>query len=127
MPNYNTVSVLLNRDDFLFNEPPQHLNYFTPSTLRRLLQVAPLRDVTITTGGGLKWEKIVGRAVTSDIKAVYDRANPQQQGHPECKGTESASVIGAIKRLRPLQRSSGQSCTDRLKLGMALAATARRA
>lgn len=36
VPNYQTLSILLGKDDFRLNTPPQHINYFTPKTLHLL-------------------------------------------------------------------------------------------
>ncbi len=37
VPNYRCLSILLGRDDFEHNTPPQHLNYFTPRSLKHCL------------------------------------------------------------------------------------------
>lgn len=71
VPNYRTLPILLGRDDFLLNMPPQHINYFTPPTLRALLDSAGFKDVQITSSGGLKWENLIGRQIQSDIADAY--------------------------------------------------------
>ena len=71
VPNYQTLPIMLGRDDFMLNEPPQHINYFTPATLRKLLQDAGLTSVKVGSGGGLKWENLLGRPIGSDIADAY--------------------------------------------------------
>ena len=71
VPNYRTLPIMLGRDDFMLNEPPQHINYFTPATLRKLLQDAGLKSIKIGSGGGLKWENLIGRPISSDIADAY--------------------------------------------------------
>ena len=38
VPNYFTLPIILGKDDFMLNEPPQHINYFTPGTMIKMLQ-----------------------------------------------------------------------------------------
>ena len=71
VPNYRTLPIMLGRDDFMLNEPPQHINYFTPTTMRRMLQDAGLKSIKIGSGGGLKWENLLGRPISSDIADAY--------------------------------------------------------
>lgn len=71
VPNYRTLPIMLGRDDFMLNEPPQHINYFTPATLKKMLRDAGLQSIKIGSGGGLKWENLLGRPISSDIADAY--------------------------------------------------------
>ena len=75
VPNYQTLPIMLGRDDFMLNEPPQHINYFTPGTLKKLLQGAGLKSIKIGYDGGLKWENLIGRPISSDIADAYGLTN----------------------------------------------------
>lgn len=59
-PNYRTLSILLGRDDFRLNTPPQYLNYFTPKTLRKLLLQNGFRVMQMRTGERLEAGEPVG-------------------------------------------------------------------
>lgn len=71
VPNYHTIPIMLNKDDFYLNDPPQHINYFTPKTLKSLLEYAGFEIKLLTTEGGLKWENLIGRPIISDIADAY--------------------------------------------------------
>ncbi len=71
VPNYNTLPIRWNKDDFMLNEPPQHINYFTPKTLRKLLVDSGMRSITLSSSGGMKWENLFGRPITSEIAEAY--------------------------------------------------------
>jgi 2-polyprenyl-3-methyl-5-hydroxy-6-metoxy-1,4-benzoquinol methylase len=78
VPNYRTLPILMGRDDFLLNMPPQHIIYFTPRTLRTVMESAGFKDIQITSSSGLKWENLIGRRVKSDIAdAVYGPVDPK--------------------------------------------------
>jgi len=83
VPNYNTLPIRFNKDDFMLNEPPQHINYFTPSTLSKLVTDAGLKNAKLYSEGGLKWENLLGRPIESDIAAAYglvdDAGEPQKE------------------------------------------------
>ena len=55
----------------MLNELPQHINYFTPATLRQMLQDAGLTSVKVGSGEGLKWENLLGRSIGSHIADAY--------------------------------------------------------
>jgi SAM-dependent methyltransferase len=124
VPNYRTLSILLGRDDFMLNEPPQHLNYFTPASLASLVRSAGFTDVRVFSNGGLKWENLVGRSIDSEIKEAYGltprAAAPRADAPPGRPG-----VAQALKRLlitvlvKPV-------LYDRLTVGMKLVALARK-
>ena len=78
VPNYNTLPIMLGKDDFMLNEPPQHINYFTPSTMRRMLTDAGMTDILISSGGGMKWENLLGRPISSDIASAYGLSDSDQ-------------------------------------------------
>lgn len=71
VPNYQCLSILLRRDDFELNEPPQHVNYFTPKTLKNLLQKSGFEVLQTSSYGGLKWENLIGRPIHSDVAEAY--------------------------------------------------------
>jgi SAM-dependent methyltransferase len=51
LPNYESLSIRLGRDDFVNNRPPGHLNYFGRAPLCRLLVSCGLELVTVRTTG----------------------------------------------------------------------------
>lgn len=71
VPNYNTIPIMLGKDDFYLNDPPQHINFFTPQTLKALLQKATFESIQLSTEGGMKWENLIGRPIISDIADSY--------------------------------------------------------
>jgi len=70
VPNYQCLSIVLGRDDFELNTPPEHVAYFTPRTLARLVSSAGFGVVRTASYGGLKWENLLGRPIRSEIAAV---------------------------------------------------------
>jgi SAM-dependent methyltransferase len=60
VPNYASISIRVGRDRFVSNTPPGHLNYFTPTTLRRLVQSAGLAVAVLRTTG-LNYRALLGR------------------------------------------------------------------
>jgi SAM-dependent methyltransferase len=125
VPNYRTLPILLGKDDFVLNTPPQHINYFTSTTLRSLLQTAGFRDVQISTSGGLKWENLFGRGIHGELKA-YDRdlAEGKPRQMPKV-APASNSFIARCKQavtsmlVKPL-------LYDRCRFGILLVGTGRR-
>jgi 2-polyprenyl-3-methyl-5-hydroxy-6-metoxy-1,4-benzoquinol methylase len=79
VPNYRTLPILLGKDDFASNRPPQHLNYFAPATLARLLRAGGLTVEAVGSGGGLKWENLLSRPITSDVLGAHAAA---REGKP---------------------------------------------
>jgi SAM-dependent methyltransferase len=70
VPNYHTLPILLNADDFMLNAPPQHVAFYTPRTLRKLLTAGGLTVDRVFSSSGLKWENLLGKpAVTSSSPA----------------------------------------------------------
>lgn len=78
VPNYRCLSILLGKDDFEHNAPPQHLNYFTPRSFKPLLENQGFQVLRISTDGGLKWENLLGRRTKSSITAAYEPSAPDQ-------------------------------------------------
>jgi len=74
MPNYSSILVRCNLSPFQFNQPPGHVNYFTPGSLRYLLNEpeikAKLSQVRIRTYGipGLFWVYYMGLKPLSLIR-----------------------------------------------------------
>ena len=120
VPNYRTLSILAGRDDFMLNEPPQHLNYFTAKTLRRLLEGAGFRILRVGSGGGLKWENLLGRKIQSEIASAYGLV---PEGGRSSGPGQSRNHGSALKTL--LMRSFVQPVLyDTWKVGMVLFAVA---
>jgi SAM-dependent methyltransferase len=132
VPNYRTLSIVLGRDDFMLNEPPQHVSYFTPRTLQQLLSTAGFDVTSVGTEGGLKWENLLGRTIKSDIAQAYEMVPGirPERGVTELAGSRTrknrqSRIAVALKRsivrgvIKPL-------LYDRLKVGMLLFAVARR-
>jgi 2-polyprenyl-3-methyl-5-hydroxy-6-metoxy-1,4-benzoquinol methylase len=125
VPNYRTLSIVLNRDDFMLNEPPQHVNYFTSRALTQLLSSAGFLVTQVGSGGGLKWENLMGRTIKSDIAKAYglgtsstaSRATREEKTSPGFAATAKSLVVRGF--VKPI-------LYDRLKFGMVLFALARR-
>jgi SAM-dependent methyltransferase len=130
VPNYHTLPILLNRDDFLSNAPPEHLNYFTPRTLRRLLHGDGLRVLKVATEGGLKWENLFGRPVKSEIREAHQltRSLPKDVPAPPVAAQPPTPAGGRGSRFkRSLLRTLVRPVLyDALGLGMKLYAVARK-
>ncbi len=122
VPNYRTLSIVLGRDDFMLNEPPQHLNYFSPKTLRSLLQASGFVVERVASNGGLKWENLVGRKINSDIAQAYGLVSDSRQ---KGRGTAGRRLTSALKNLL-LTMFVEPILYERLKVGMVLFAVARR-
>lgn len=71
VPNYQCVSIVLGRDDFELNIPPQHLNYFTPRTLGQMCRCSGFQVLRTRTYAGLKWENLFGRPTVSHVSDAY--------------------------------------------------------
>ncbi len=83
VPNYNCLSIMLGRDDFWENRPPQHLNYFTPRTLHRVLSECGFGVRRLSSGGGLKLECVFGRAYSGvDEPSVRNSVTSATVGVP---------------------------------------------
>jgi SAM-dependent methyltransferase len=125
VPNYRTLPIMFGKDDFFLNQPPQHVNYFTPTTLRVLLKDAGFRNVRISTGYGLKWEILFGLPVRSPITEAY-QAHWQggEQGSTTTKSSPRGSARSWLKKL--IVRAVIQPIFYRwLKVGYGLLALAR--
>ena len=125
VPNYHTLPILLGRDDFMLNTPPQHLNYFTPRTLMKLLESSGWRSVQVATSDGLKWQNIFGRPIRSEIASAYGLgAAPRETVSDSDRPALSRTILNGIKAtvrttvVQPLFYRS-------LQVGMLLSATAR--
>jgi SAM-dependent methyltransferase len=128
VPNYRMITIMLGKDDFVSNEPPQHLNYFTPRTLRKLVEDGGLKTVKVGSGGGLKWENLLGKPITSDVLEAHAKVlegkpipeEPKAPAAPVKRGLLS-NVKSAIGNglLRPM-------FYNRWKVGMRLDLIARK-
>jgi SAM-dependent methyltransferase len=98
VPNYRCLSILLGRDDFELNWPMEHVNYFQPRTLRRLLERCGFEVCRISTFGGIKWENILGRPTQSD-EARARRGEPVSPGPPTRAATSRPPRPSLVKRL----------------------------
>lgn len=127
VPNYQTLPILVGRDDFRLNMPPQHLNYFTPRTLMRLLKTGGFVDVATRSNGGLKWENLVGRRITSDIQDAYDQKAAARRGEAVARALRPQEP-SALGRLKVVVRDAvvDPVLYRHFKLGMNLIAVGRR-
>jgi 2-polyprenyl-3-methyl-5-hydroxy-6-metoxy-1,4-benzoquinol methylase len=117
VPNYQCLSIVVGRDDFELNTPPEHLSYFTPRTLARLLKTAGFHVVRTRSYGGLKWENLLGRPIRSEIaEAVRPR--------PNCDPVPTLSED--VPTPSPIGRAARAVLYSHFKLGMTLEAFARR-
>jgi len=125
VPNYRTLPIWLGKDDFVLNTPPQHVNYFTPGTLADLLRSAQYESVQITSSGGLKWENLLGRSITSEIVDAYKPAN-------ETPATAIPTPVSPLARGKRILKKAIHATIVKpmfykgLKVGMTLEALARR-
>jgi hypothetical protein len=104
------------------NMPPEHVNFFTPGSLRRLLRAGGFGGVRTRTGGGLKWENLLGRRIVRDVAIECDGADtPVAAGAAGRRPGFRAVIKQAVKTtvVRPL-------FYDGLKVGMLLVGLARR-
>ena len=119
VPNYRCLSIVLGRDDFELNTPPEHVAYYTPGTLAALLSLGGFEVVRTASYGGLKWENLIGRPIRSEIAEAV-----------RAKGTGSradASVQQTRARPRLLGRLARWLLYRRLQVGMSLEIFGRRA
>jgi SAM-dependent methyltransferase len=125
VPNYHTIPVWLNRDDFLLNTPPQHINYFTPKTLRRLIESAGFTVEKVYTLAGLKLENVFGKRTVSETADAYFKKDDAPTPAVTNATPPSPSLMGRVKSLvrsavvKPL-------LYDGLKVGMLLTAVGRK-
>jgi SAM-dependent methyltransferase len=124
VPNYHCLSILLGRDDFELNEPPQHVNYFTPKSLCSLLNACDFEVLRVSTYGGLKWENLLGRPIESDIAAAYRNVESAPDGPPgNGKRNGSAETPFMKRMMRPLVKTLLYRMA---KVGMCLEVFARK-
>lgn len=101
VPNYRCLSIVLGRDDFELNTPPEHVTYFTPRTLAGLLSRAGLDVLWTSTYGGLKWENLLGRPIRSEIAEAV-RAKRTGEGSMPASVAErpipSPGMLGRVAR-----------------------------
>jgi SAM-dependent methyltransferase len=127
VPNYRTLPTILGKDDFMLNEPPQHVNYFTPRSLRTLLDSSGFRSALITTEGGLKWENLLGRPTKGDLADVVRRRSTGS-----CSESNAHSRSGVGGGIKTAIKSVALACFVKpilyryLKVGMLLVGLARR-
>jgi 2-polyprenyl-3-methyl-5-hydroxy-6-metoxy-1,4-benzoquinol methylase len=121
VPNYRTLSIVLGRDDFMLNEPPQHVNYFSPATLRDMLTRNGFDVTKVASGGGLKWENVIGRPIRSDIASAYGLVSGPSGG-ARARGPSMVRRLKSVlvsKVVKPL-------LYERLRVGMVLFAVSRK-
>jgi SAM-dependent methyltransferase len=126
VPNYACLSIVLGRDDFELNTPPQHLNYFTPHSLRNLVTSCGFQVLDVSSYGGLKWENLLGWRVRSEIADAY---RPQPAGEAASAGSGPRPVArGSVTRLakRLIMPLIEVIFYRGMKVGMSLQITARK-
>ncbi|MEZ6132849.1 MAG: class I SAM-dependent methyltransferase [Planctomycetaceae bacterium] len=123
VPNYNTLPIRFGKDDFMLNEPPQHINYFTPTTLRKVLTDGGMERITMTSCGGLKWENLLGRPIISDVAAAYglvdDRSGTASRPSLLSRCPSTAKQLAKSTVIEPLLYNGA-------KIGMNLLAYSRK-
>jgi SAM-dependent methyltransferase len=97
VPNYHTLPILLNADDFMLNAPPQHVAFYTPRTLRKLLTAGGLKVDRVFSSSGLKWENLLGKPVRSDIASAHTDAPAPPK--PQRASGLMGKVKGAVRGL----------------------------
>jgi SAM-dependent methyltransferase len=118
VPNYRCFSIVVGRDDFELNLPPEHVTYFTPRTLANLLRANGFDVIRTATYGGVKWENLLGRPISSEI-AEAARAGGDPAEAPSVQG-QTIPERGFVSRL------VRKIVYDRLQWGMTLEVFARR-
>jgi SAM-dependent methyltransferase len=98
VPNYHTLPIMLERDDFELNFPMAHVNYFTPTTFAKLLTAAGFRVLWTSTNGGLKWENLVGvRTISEEVRAIH--GEPPSSPKPAVNGSAAPQRRPLWKRV----------------------------
>ena len=98
IPNYQTITILLNRDDWYMNHPPQHINYFTPATITGMLGRAGFSVRDLYTEGGLKLEVLLRGAGPG--KAAQSQTRPQPEARPQAAASPSGAAAGPARPSR---------------------------
>jgi SAM-dependent methyltransferase len=125
VPNYHTIPIMLRRDDFMLNTPPQHVNYFSPANLKLLLESGGYSRVRLSSAGGLKWENLLGRPVTSEIQDAYTGGAAPSSTGPAATPALTRAWSRTLKKV--LKATVVEPFLyRRLRLGMVLAAVATR-
>jgi SAM-dependent methyltransferase len=122
VPNYNTLPIMLGVDDFDLNRPLQHINFFSPATLEKLLRSESLSVLEIAANSGLKWENLVGRRVISEIADAYSTDEPARLNTVDSNRSEAF----VLKQSGKIRRAADFIMYDTLKLGMCLYAFCRK-
>ena len=119
VPNYRCLSIVLGRDDFELNTPPEHVAYYTPRTLAALLSRAGFDVVRTSSYGGLKWENLLGRPIRSEIAEAVRKGSDSRpiQEHGLERTPGRPGVLGRLARAILYRR---------MQVGMSLEAFARR-
>lgn len=127
VPNYDVLSIRLGRDDFVSNKPPQHLNYFRPRVLRRLLLETGWAPERVFTRGGLKLNTLLGGTRNETPLDIRERSPARSEPARET----GKAVNPASASRRTLLKRVAHPLVDALlyrwaKVGMSLLAIARR-
>lgn len=128
VPNFRSLTILLGVDDFELNRPPGHLNYFTPNSLKNLLQRAGFTGVSTWTGGGIKYENFWGRRTN---RGEWGRLRAEIDRIPVPAGSSSPATTFVPREQQPLWRRAIYPLVDILiyrvlKAGMGLMVTGQR-
>lgn len=122
VPNYHRLPVMFNCDDFVLDTPMGHLNYFTPRSLRRMVDTCGFRVLRTSTYGGLKWENLLGRPTKSEVIDAQKPAAPAAGNAPA-----SAAPPGRPSLLKRLVFPAVKALAYRTaQLGMTLELFARK-
>lgn len=123
VPNYRTLPVLLGRDDWYMNHPPQHVNYFTSSTMTKLFERAGFFVEELYTEGGLKLE-VLFKSLNQDRRDDESKSQ-RPEGEKTSEGSSLELARPSIhKRLAmPVVK---HLFYDTLKVGVNIVAFARK-
>jgi len=78
IPNFNSFSIIIKRDSFKSNKPLGHLNYFTPKTLKILIEKAGFKVIRLDSFG-FNYEDVFGRQILNEKNRMAGRNNVHQK------------------------------------------------
>lgn len=123
VPNYRCLSIVLGCDDFELNFPMAHVNYFTPTTLSKLLTKCGFKVLRTTSSGGLKWENLLGwRTISEEARA--HRGEPAST--PSNAGSSATLPTRPPLLKRMLSPVVKKVCYQWAKVGMSIEIFARK-
>jgi len=96
VPNYDSLSIVVGRDSFISNTPPGHLNFFTASTLARLVADQGLSIASRRTTG-LNYRALLGlEAVSLASRRLPGVTRGPDTGSISIKERTKLQVLGIL-------------------------------